>query len=283
MRAATLFAVIASALIAADDARACLYGTLVAEPEGQRPAPRNARLFVSNFYDAGTDRYLHREGTEEWIPLTTTKPGWAPWLGISVPPEPLVANETYWLYDDDLQLVMGFTTNDEIDHAPPPVPRVVHVETTSTVRILSDPFSSCPSRSEFKSVEFELEDLGDAVLTLVGREPTEPDQGDRVDGLYVAEVENAGKDPSVRGGAPAWPDADPGSSATFFIGTIDVAGNFSGWSDPIDVTLPAVSTVTCAHTSTTTPTPWSALALFSLLVVARRRRRTHPSVSRPLR
>jgi hypothetical protein len=67
-----------------------------------------------------------------------------------------------------------------------------------------------------------------------------------------------------------WPGVDTGSKAQVRFGVLDAAGNFSGWSAPVEAQTPSFHGLGC---TAVTAVPWPLLALMLLGAVRSKRRR----------
>lgn len=79
-----------------------------------------------------------------------------------------------------------------------------------------------------------------------------------------------------------WPNGEPGASDTFRVGALGRNGRFSGWSDPIDVTVPWVTTLSCASSPQVDPgssNMHGAAAIAIAIAILARRRRSRPSAT----
>jgi hypothetical protein len=282
--------VVASSLIAADDAHACS----CAEPgiEGPLPlpgaldVPRNTRIFLP--YGGSilpSPVLVDDDGAETALVQTVVDAGDASII-VLTPFALLEAERSYTVRTTDSEREWAyFTTGLMVDDDPPPIPDV-RVESTWSTKVVS---SSTCGPGDDHGVSFSIDPIGEAVVVLVqtGGLPSEFDDNElegKVRRVFPrTSTVNMGRGTCVAG----WPEAKGSESESFVFAFIDEAGHFSGWSEPVEVTLPmTVPAFWCSHvvveSGTRPQAALASLALLSLLVIARRRRR-YPSVSRPLR
>lgn len=153
-------------------------------------------------------------------------------LTVLTPVEPLAPEATYGVFVGD-ELVSTFTTTTSTDAQPPPVPTVELVSSRTSIEYFPGlNCSSCPP-SAFATVELSGERLF-YVADFVDDQAFEPNEAN-------GEVRVLTSDPVLEFGKGAcggnW-DAGPFSSQSFRVGAFDIAGNFSGWSEPRLIVLP---------------------------------------------
>jgi MYXO-CTERM domain-containing protein len=111
----------------------------------------------------------------------------------------------------------------------------------------------------------------DGMLLVLDVADAETLDGERIEGgvatVSVSDHVFAGESNSCRGSS--WPEAVPLASTTVQLGVFDIAGNFSGFGDPIDVHVPP-SGCRCTHSAGGTGGGVAGLALALLLLAVRR-------------
>lgn len=238
-------------------------------PDAYGTAPANTRVWLADnddyyygYGDGGADPALLDSGGY-LVPTTRTTidfPVIYSEMTILTPVAPLTVGETYhirrgdpWDYGD-----WPFEVTEATDLVPPAVPRVDEVEIVKHRRV-----ERCWIRGSWTA--HIRTTAGDDTYTVVqiadagGFNPEGPSgrlmdaqQGDEIVIGYAGCVDN-------------WRDAGYGESIDIQLGAFDVAGNFSGWSEPETITM---TTCEC-RTDATTDAPRGLFVLFSL---ARRRR-----------
>ena len=185
-------------------------------------------------------------------------------------PDLLLEADTTYTVRVGEQVISTFTTGSDVDEEAPPVPEETEVSTWSRA---AEPFgtTSCGPLPASHGVSITWDMQGDSVLVLLDQ-----------DGL--AEVDTDGIAGSAPGLAPhgsaslgngfvcggdTWEEARLGATTEVRYASFDLAGNFSGWSEPEEVTVRAGSG--CSAAGDTTPT--ALLVLIGLLGVVGVRRR----------
>ena len=181
----------------------------------------------------------------------------------------LEADTTYTVRVGD-QLISTFTTGSGVDDEAPSIPEQTEVSSWSEP---AEPFgtTSCGPTPASHGVSISWDMQGDSVLVLLDQ-----------DGLADVDVEGiAGSAPGLAPhgsaslgngfvcGGDTWEDARLGATTEVRYGSFDLAGNFSGWSEPEEVTVRAGSG--CSAAGDTSPT--ALLVLLGLLGVVGVRRR----------
>lgn len=252
---ATVFA------LAPDVARACSCGIgldLLWPAMGTQGVPTNTRLWVSEIASNGRELRLRVvDDVEELLYSTSVIRTAEGSLEVFRPYSPLAPNTRYELvgcYDDDCEVITRFTTGDGPDLDPPPLP----VETSRDGGADRRGRTSC-GESAWARVEFTAEGL--VVMQL--------DEGTLDPELLFGETSIATLEDAVTVGRGAcyvgWPDWNH-DAATLRYGAFDLAGNFSGWTEPDTLTLDG-----CGCRSDTSGAP--SLALLAVVAVTLRRRR----------
>lgn len=159
---------------------------------------------------------------------------------VYTPESKLLPNHTYRLDGDD-QTVLSFTTGTTEDTTPPEPPRVLSEEFISDAADFELFESSCGSTSTY-GARYSLAFTGlVAVIDVRHRADIPTEFGDiSVPGL-VTPGTNAGE-ATIFVGTPAWcggVQVSPGSQTELRFGTYDIAGNFSGFTDPLPVKIPS--------------------------------------------
>jgi MYXO-CTERM domain-containing protein len=246
-------------------ARACSCGIgleLLWPAMGAQDVPTNTRLWVATvaFYGLNQPRLIAVQDAQEVgfaISVIDTAEG--P-LEVYKPYSPLAPNTIYELvecYDEDCEVITRFTTGDGPDLEPPPLP--VETDRDGGAHRRND--TSC-GKSAWASVEFTAEGL--VVMQL--------DEGTLDPELLLGETSIATLEYAVTVGRGAcyigWPDWNH-DSATLRYGAFDLAGNFSGWTEPDTLTLGGCGCRSDASDGPDVP----AMALLGVVAVALRRRR----------
>lgn len=194
---------------------------------------------------------------------------------VLVPDAPLEQGATYsvehgclsvWVYYGESEDgITTFTVTAAADDEPPALPDLAIGETVSTE--YENGFVGY-----HKPVEGEFE--GILVVDLGGEATLDP-------AALTGEVALASTDGEfVIGHAcvPTWRDAEPGASTTVAFGSFDLAGNFSGWTEPEPV---AVEDEGCQCRAGASRAPTLAWGLLLLGLAARRRGRFGTRAARP--
>ena len=247
--------------IAPDVARACSCGIgldLLWPAMDTQDVPTNMRIWVGETTSLGFGRpHLRRVDDVEKVFFSTSVIRTAEGqLEVHTPTSPLAPNTRYELvgcYDEDCEVITRFTTGVGPDLEPPPLP----VELDRDGGGGGSRSSSC-GKTRWASVAFTSEGL--AVMQL--------DEGTLDPELLLGDTSIATLDHTTlvgRGGCHVgWPSDD--DAATVRYGAFDLAGNFSGWTEPDTLTLGG-----CGCRSNASGAP--ALALLAVVAVALRRRR----------
>ena len=175
-------------------------------------------------------------------------------------------------------VVTSFLVGDAIDDEPPSVPMVDAVTTRSS---LPNVISPCGGFGVSEHVaSFAVRHDGFVLVAV-------RDGGDRIDVAAISGDVDAAtleRTVTVTGGMcdSGWANAAPLATAAWRFGAFDVAGNFSGFSDEHDVTLPLPG-CSCDARGGDAPAARCAAVVVALAGVAARRRRrsTSTDASRP--
>jgi MYXO-CTERM domain-containing protein len=189
--------------------------------------------------------------------------------------EPAASYEA--VYDDE-GFVTSFTTGAARDDEPPALPVVA----TEPFYEPASPTSSCGS-FESRGMSFELEDVEpQRDLVAVDREGmasvVDQPQGELFE-LRPFPIFLLGRAACVDN----WPEVGPGASTSVRFGVFDLAGNFSGWGEEIDVMLeeePEPAATGCGCQAGPAREGWAGLGpLLGLVAVPRARRRPSRPIS----
>jgi len=181
----------------------------------------------------------------------------------------LDANTTYQVQVAG-QTISSFTTGATTDEVPPERPDVTDLSTWSEP---ADPFgrTSCGPTPASHGASFTWDLQGDSVLVLLDREGLADVDTDLIEGS-VPGLAPHGSVSIGNGfvcGGDTWDEARLGAQTDFQYGSFDIAGNFSGWSEPETVTVRA--TASCSSAGDSSPVGLLAmLALVGLVGVRRR-------------
>jgi hypothetical protein len=132
----------------------------------------------------------------------------------------------------DLQPSTTFTTGSGPRTTPPAVPNVSNVETAV------HPDGGWGASHFALFVQASAADTIVVVDVASGSATLDPDapSGGVADALYLYNASDIGVGNGPCGGS--WPGAKLGASTTVALGAFDLTGAFSGWSEPVTVTLP---------------------------------------------
>lgn len=257
-------AAVALALGIARPVRACscdfpLYGVLA--PTEGATVPRNARIWIGYLDGEVDDVELRNLNQEEVIDFEHSEIAIREGVAITVlSPRELLEPGEYAVETPNFPQVL-FEVVDELDTTPPEPPELERVEPS----VNDDDGDSCGT---YRGAQLWLEAEG--VVLALGAEHDEPDTdppAGRVTGATVASADGAYFGFDVPCG-DRWPG---GESVALRFGTFDIAGNFSGLSDPKTIERPEDTSCSVALGR---PRHKGALALLSLLaltLIGRRR------------
>jgi MYXO-CTERM domain-containing protein len=172
---------------------------------------------------------------------------------------------SYALLADNGEVITSFVTGDVTHDAPPAVPEVVSFEARSVV-------SHEWGYEEWFLVDFDLQHEG--VLVVMDREQTATMGGQpsgKITDLSTSSSMLLGRGECVRN----YDGAGENVETSVRFGAFDLAGNFSGWTEPMSVTfdaLPGESSSSSSCRIAEQPSSALAGALVLLAAVARRRK-----------
>ena len=205
------------------------------------------------------------DDTEIAVELQTLQTEQHTVIGSFRPLDGLEPMTSYALLAQDGEVVTSFVTGDVTHDAPPAVPEVVSFEAHSEV-------SHEWGYEEWFLVDFDLQH--DGVLVVMDREKTATMGGQpsgKITDLSASTSLMLGRGGCVRN----YDGADENVETSVRFGAFDLAGNFSGWSEPMSVTFDALPGESSSSSSCRiAEQPSSALAgvLLLLAAVVRRRR-----------
>jgi len=274
-------ALVAAASLPTSDAAACScafgFTEFIAPADGAEDVPVNARVWIGGGHwgmgdgnPEGLLRLVNAAG--ESVETTTTDiRADMDVLAVLTPDDDLEAGMTYLVLDGGGAALTTFTVGQGVDDELPEIPLEVGREASS------DPRGPVPPSSCGYSDMVTIDVAGDGLFVVANV--------DGADGLDTTTISgNASQmtfDDELRIGRAgctfSWPDAEPTASTDVRFGAFDIAGNFSGWTEPSDVTLPAAGTVSGGTTSSCSAAGEAGpgafamlLALFGLGAVRRR-------------
>jgi MYXO-CTERM domain-containing protein len=269
---AILAAAAASALLCSTPARACscVWGSdLLAPADGEVGVPTNARIWLGArrlgwwALDSTAPPTVSLENDQGTVPAARSVLASAgDSLTIITPAQELQPSTAYRILADS-RLLGSFTTGAGPKLDAPAVP--VEVE---RLTYASGPFSGTSSCGSTNSVYLRIRSDGlIAVLDKDGASTLDPAalSGSAADVSTPKELIGLSSGLCRRN----WPGAGWGDSASVRLGTFDIAGNFSGWSEPIEVSIPLVG---CGCSAGAGPAS-GLLVLAGLGALARRGRR----------
>ncbi len=236
---------------------------LLAPADGATDVPVNARIWVG----AGTANWgqgavtLTGEAGAEVAATVSDLSGNNERIIVLAPAADLDAGAAYEVRVDD-EVIGSFVAGAEADDAPPEVPGELEREATSSARVPGMANSCGPT----DVVTLDLEPTGHVLIASLQGEDTVDVEA--IDG----EAADVSLDGLLRIGSAgctwSWTDAAPGASTGVRWGAFDLAGNFSGWSDEVTVTVPPAG---CTCSSVGSPASGLAGLMLLGLVVLRRR------------
>lgn len=251
-------AAVALALGVARPVRACscdlaLYGVMA--PSEGSTVPRNARIWIGYFDGDFDDVELRNLNQDVVIDFEQSEITIREGLAITVlSPRELLEPGEYAFELPNFPQVL-FEVADEIDATPPELPELEHVEPT----VNDDDDDSCGT---YRGAQLRLEAEG--IVLALGAEHDEPDTdppAGRVMSATVASEDQAHFGFDVPCGDGPWPG---GESVALRFGSFDLAGNFSGLSDPETIERPEDTSCSVALGR---PRHKGALALLTLLAL----------------
>jgi hypothetical protein len=238
--------------------------------DGQQDVPINARIWVGGgLYWPEPGDAEHRlallDGDGAIVEVQYSElTGYNDLIAVMTPTSPLQAGGSYEVWADGDEVLGRFTVGTDSDTAPPAVPAEIDREASASARVPGMASSCGPS----DVVDLTLEDTG--LVYVANIEGVEGPDTTALSG----ESSDLAPAPELRLGSAgctwSWPDAAPGASTTVRWGVFDLAGNFSGWSEPISVSIPPAG-CTCVLGGAPTTTGGIGACLLALLVLVRRR------------
>lgn len=248
------------------------FGSGIVLPEMRATdVPRNVTLFLGNGHigDATEAEVIERfdllDPDDVPVPFTVTSLSSPESLRLLVVrPAELLAPGTQYRLAAESSNALVFTTGDDVDEEAPSPP-VETGRTTRSVVLAPGVVNTCVDGSEYEFAILDVESDGALVVLNIDDRTTLDELA--LDGRVGQFTEDA----FVMINASNWPDIAPSATTRVRLGAFDLAGNFSGWSDPIEVTLPPRG---CSCESSIVDARASAWTLAALLGVAPRRRRT---------
>lgn len=245
---------------------------MLAPADGETDVPTNARVWIgAGLYwgERGDSEYrlqlLDEDGTPVDVVITELA-GYIDMIAVLTPAAPLSPGMVYEIEVDGEETLGTFEVGSDSDSDAPAVPAELDRESSSSARH-PNMMSSCGPTDV---VSLTLEDTG-----LVYVANIEGVDGMDTDGL-TGEASELSPSPELYIGSAgctwSWPDAEPHASTTVRWGAFDIAGNFSGWSDPATVSIPAAG-CTCTLDGATPSAAGVTAALLALVGLGLRRRR----------
>ncbi len=259
----------------------CAIGStdFLAPADGSTEVPTNTRIWVGGMHIGGAPQSAEElttsppvilqkdDGTE--VDLTAgVIAGNNEVIGVFTPTVELAPGGVYSLVreiyssndpDPIFETLTTFTVGAEADNEFPAVPSELARSSSSSPRVPGQVSSCGPT----DMVEVRVEATGQLMVGQTGDEfefdPAELNGS-------VSEVSFDGElDLGVGNCQWSWPDAKPNASTELRWGAFDLAGNFSGWTEPTEITIPPAG---CSCTAQGGGTPSGALAIFAFVALA---------------
>jgi hypothetical protein len=234
------FLALALPLLSPSPATACSCGfqstELLVPADGDIDVPVNTRIWVGDGIAGGYGwddalRLVDESGDPVDVTETSLRGGLA-WITILSPEQPLEAGATYTIWVQDGWELGSFAVGSATDSEPPEIPVEWERDGYSST---PDPSSTCGSAN---FVSITVEPTGVAYVVDVADQ--DPLDVERLDGL-VDDLATDGRLYAGRGPCSgSWPGAAPGATTSIRWAAFDQAGNFSGWSDDVWITVPPV-------------------------------------------
>jgi MYXO-CTERM domain-containing protein len=212
---------------------------LLAPADGEVDVPLNARVWVGGGTydgeggDAASRLVLLDEAGDPVAASVTELFGNNDRVAVITPDELLVAGQTYTLELDQYEALGEFTVGDVELSIPPELPVELGRESSASARIHNQTNSCGPT----DMVTLTLETTG--LVYVAEIEGWDSLDADAIDG----EASELSLDGVLQIGSAgcvwSWPDAEPRASTTVRWGVYDIAGNFSGWSDDEEISIPS--------------------------------------------
>ncbi len=271
----------AAFLAAAPDAQACSclegFTEFAAPSDGAVDVPTNAKVWIGGafFGSNGDPNQLNLvDGAGQPVDVVrSTMRGDMQLLAVLTPDEELDQGGSYTVLDGGGSVVTTFTVGFSSDVEIPAIPEEVGRQGHSDQRAPTPP-GSC-GFSDLVTLQVASEGL--FVVANVAEA-----NGLNTDGVQGIASQMAFTDQVEIGRAVcmfSWPDAEPNAATEVRLGTFDIAGNFSGWTDSAAVQIPqagfdedgniAIST-TCSSAGEVSPAAAALLLVGFAAVFARR-------------
>jgi len=246
----------------------------VAPADGAVDVPTNALVWVGGAFTGGlfdgAERFAIEVVSADQVPL----PGVEGRLHSNMDlidvftPDMLLTSGTRYEVRVGEQVVSTFTTGDSDDTEAPPMPQ--ETERFRWSRLAQPPGfqNSCGGAASY-GFSFTY-DLGDGVIAMIDHDGLADVDIDLIEGS-VPSLTPFGSGSLSRGGGCGgsnWDNAAPGVSTDMRVGSFDVAGNFSGWSEDESITIPPAG---CSAAGSSAPVGMLALLMLSGLIGVRRR------------
>lgn len=240
---------------------------VLAPADGAEGVPIDAMIWVGGHYTNGwTDpvlTVLDQAGDEVEVEHRYIESVWD-WVTVLVPLELLAPFETYEVWFEG-ERVTTFDTADQVDLEAPEPPQYAALADGETQLVQ-------PLSTEIRSIEVDMP--GEGLFVLIDLESQAALDADRMEG----EVADIAEDPNevlIGGGTcdGSWHGMNTSDAVEFRFATVDLSGNFSGWSEPLAVQPEEIGGCNCRQ-ATGSAAPLStaaALALAGLFLVHRRR------------
>jgi len=283
----------AAALLLPGPAQACSCvsnGTdFLAPADGSTDVPTNTRIWVGGFQFGGDSLtteelnlsppfILARDDGAQVELIASIIKGNNELIAVFTPAAELVAGGVYSLGEEiysldnpvpTLVVLATFTVGAEADLEAPELPSELARSSSASPRVAGQVSSCGPT----DVVDLSIEATGQVLLAQVG-EGRDFDT-EALDG-EVSELSLDGElDLGVGGCRWSWPEAKPGATADAQWGALDLAGNFSGWTEPTEIVIPAAG-CSCSTQGAGVPAGSGAILALLLLIGGGRRRRPQP-------
>jgi hypothetical protein len=230
--------------------------------------PVDARIWVTEHEEGrplDTLRLVRTDdGLEIAVELQTLQTEHHTIVGSFRPIDALESNTSYALLAEGDEVVTSFVTGNTTHDAAPAVPKLLHLEAHSTR-------SHEWGYEEWFLVDFDLQHEG--MLVVMDREQTATIKA-QPDGKVTDLSANSSMMLGTGGCVWNYREAGENVETTVRFGTFDLAGNFSGWTEPMGVTFDALpeepSSASCRIAGRSSST--LSIAFLLLAAVARRRK-----------
>lgn len=239
----------------------------VAPVDGATDVPVNARIWVGSRWSSPV---LTDDEYGDVVPTTETLiEGNDTEIVVLTPIAPLVPGTRYRV--EGVRATI-FTVGTSTDTTAPTIPTELSRE-PRVEHVGWDPFGGESSCGEADHVSVSVQLAHDGVLAVVDADgATDLDPAQLSGGITSAAFPTRvtlGRGVCLH----SWPEIEEGTTARLRYGSFDLAGNFSGWSEPADVAIPSAG-CGCTTTSADSDTSATLAALTALLgvFVLRRRR-----------